>query len=187
MYKQCWVNCTFHTQLKHASHLVKARFSGKAGSCFLKVRAASLIRPRKVTQPKLTMGVALAASVGACAVEHAYPVPYAWWFGACAVEQFGMLVLHQMVVCGLPPNFLCNNIDAASYNHCNTNTISRAQLGIVSNHKLFCNATAISECSSNSLSHSRIYRQKFCSSTLLSSFGIRNVRKLHLKIAVFGC
>ena len=50
MYKQCWVNCTFHTQLKHASHLFKARFSGKAGSCFLKVRAASLIRLRKVTQ-----------------------------------------------------------------------------------------------------------------------------------------
>ena len=32
------------------SHLFKAQFSGKAGSCFLKVRAAFLIHPRKVTQ-----------------------------------------------------------------------------------------------------------------------------------------
>jgi len=48
--KLSWVNCRIHTQLKHALHLFKARFSGKAGSCFLKVRAASLIRPRKVTQ-----------------------------------------------------------------------------------------------------------------------------------------
>ena len=45
------------------------------------------------------MGVALVASVGACAVEHAYPVPYARWFGACTEEQFGMLVLRQKVVC----------------------------------------------------------------------------------------
>ena len=36
MYKQCWVNCTVHTQLKHTSHLFKARFSGKAGSCSFK-------------------------------------------------------------------------------------------------------------------------------------------------------
>ena len=74
MYKQCWLIVLFTPQLKHASHLVKApshlvkapshlvkapshlvkaRFSGKAGSCFLKVRAASLIRPRKVTQSPL--------------------------------------------------------------------------------------------------------------------------------------
>ena len=50
MYKQCWVNCTLHSQLKQASHLFKARFSGKVGSCFLKVRAASLVHPRMVTQ-----------------------------------------------------------------------------------------------------------------------------------------
>ena len=36
--------------VKALSHLVKARFSGKARSCFLKVHAASLIRPCKVTQ-----------------------------------------------------------------------------------------------------------------------------------------
>ena len=55
------VNCTFHTQLKHLhtwlKHLhtwLKHGSSGKAGSCFLKVRAASLIRPRKVTQGMLS-------------------------------------------------------------------------------------------------------------------------------------
>jgi len=32
-YKQCWVNCTIHTQLKHASH--QPWFSDKAESCFL--------------------------------------------------------------------------------------------------------------------------------------------------------
>ena len=59
------------------------------------------------------MGVEPAASMGACvidyaypvpyarwfeacAVEYAYPVPYAQWFGACAVEQLSMLVLDQM-------------------------------------------------------------------------------------------
>jgi len=54
--KLYWVNCRIHTQLntlhtclKHSSHLFKAWFSGKVGSCFLKVHAASLIHPRKVT------------------------------------------------------------------------------------------------------------------------------------------
>ena len=66
MYKQCWVNCTFHTQLKHAhtwlKHLhtwLKHGSHGMAGSCFLKVRAASLIRPRKVTQVLLKYLVAI--------------------------------------------------------------------------------------------------------------------------------
>ena len=43
------INCRMYTQLKHTSHLFKARFSSKAGSCFLTVHVASLIRPRKVT------------------------------------------------------------------------------------------------------------------------------------------
>ena len=52
----CRVNCTVHTQLKHASHLFKTPFSGKAGSCFLKVPTASLSRPRKVTQLGIDAG-----------------------------------------------------------------------------------------------------------------------------------
>ena len=47
--KLCWVNCRIHTCLKH-SHLLKAWFPGKVGSCFLKVHAASLICPCKLTQ-----------------------------------------------------------------------------------------------------------------------------------------
>ena len=47
--KMCWVNCRIHTCLKH-SHLLKAQFPGKVGSCFLKVHAASLICPCKLTQ-----------------------------------------------------------------------------------------------------------------------------------------
>ena len=43
MYKQSWVNCTIHTELKHTSNLFKAQFSAKAGPCFLKVHAAPLI------------------------------------------------------------------------------------------------------------------------------------------------
>ena len=46
---------------------------------------------------------------------------------------------------------------AASYIHYNTNTLSRAQRG---KHELFRSATAITEYSSNSLSHSKIYRQE---------------------------
>ena len=43
-------NVLFTPSLKHSSHLFKAQFSGNAGSCFLKVRAASLVCPHKVTQ-----------------------------------------------------------------------------------------------------------------------------------------
>ena len=48
-----WLIFRIHTQLKHSSHLFKAQVSGKAGSCFLKVCAASLIHPHKVTQTQL--------------------------------------------------------------------------------------------------------------------------------------
>ena len=54
MYKQCWVNCTIHTQLKHASHQSCLKHSSQTRQDqdldFLSMCAASLIHPRKVTQ-----------------------------------------------------------------------------------------------------------------------------------------
>jgi len=53
MYKQCWVNCTFHTQLKHSSQLFKVLFAPvkgmvlwRGGILFLKV--FSFFDPHKV-------------------------------------------------------------------------------------------------------------------------------------------
>ena len=41
--KLCWVKCRIHTQLTHPSHLLKAQFSGKVRSCFVKVHYGIIV------------------------------------------------------------------------------------------------------------------------------------------------